>query len=455
MKESLFVHVDLGNGETVLAGQYINSSTEFTLRGVQYQRGGVFMYSSRYVNDSRAFSLDPVNLPLHGDAVFYNPGSRSHSGIFGVLLDAGPDAWGRHILQTLRDPQPTTENEILLAGTGDGVGAVVFSRTADKCVAHRPTLPFSSLADLHAAADLFMRKQEVSPGQKALLEAAVSLGGARPKTQIHEDGSIWIAKFDRHDDPFSYAMTEFVTMQIARDAGIHAADVALAQTAVGAVCLVRRFDRTGDTQHHIMSARALFNAFDVADYSKKRLSYVGMARLFNRVCDTGAETQTEIFRRMVMNVAIGNTDDHLGNHAIMRRSDTGRVSITPAYDVVPNHRLKGSQCLGLSDTAGGGGATVPSDINIANAAMQMGIPQNEAKQITRQVLDAAASMPERLAATGMTREEIFLVTACGNTPALERFAGAAIKLPVSSTRISAVESGPLDGVVSGSPGPTR
>ncbi|MGD8832848.1 MAG: hypothetical protein PVF57_19735, partial [Pseudomonadales bacterium] len=56
MAEKLFVHVDLGRGEKVLAGQLLVDESK-----------GRFKYARAYTERPDAFPLDPINLPLNAD----------------------------------------------------------------------------------------------------------------------------------------------------------------------------------------------------------------------------------------------------------------------------------------------------------------------------------------------------------------------------------------------------
>lgn len=108
MAEKLFVHVDLGDGKKVLAGQLLVDEIR-----------GRFKYAKAYINNLHAFALDPINLPLT-DEVHENPRTRETPGVFGVLIDAGPDEWGRRQLTKTCQPPPVTNIEFLLAASGQG-----------------------------------------------------------------------------------------------------------------------------------------------------------------------------------------------------------------------------------------------------------------------------------------------------------------------------------------------
>mgnify|MGYP000126724331 FL=1 len=91
---------------------------------------GRFRYGKSYLRNPAAFALAPINLPLSEQEY----STTFQQGIFGVLSDAGPDAWGQKIILSLHRTKPQNRLEFLLAGGGMGVGALTFSlsRSATK-----------------------------------------------------------------------------------------------------------------------------------------------------------------------------------------------------------------------------------------------------------------------------------------------------------------------------------
>ena len=115
MLEKLFIHADLGDGTILLAGQLIVDD-----------KTGRFKYAKAYINHPQSFALDPINLPLNAD-IHVKHRTRDTPAMFGVLIDAGPDEWGRRWLTKTRQPPPVTQVEFLLAASGEGVGALHFA----------------------------------------------------------------------------------------------------------------------------------------------------------------------------------------------------------------------------------------------------------------------------------------------------------------------------------------
>jgi serine/threonine-protein kinase HipA len=79
------------------------------------------------------------------------------------------------------------------------------------------------------------------------------------------------------------------------------------------------------------------------------MGYPALARILRRIgMVEGAANQhdaRELFRRMVFNILVDNTDDHEKNHALLieRPFDYGQVRLAPAYDILPTNSGQGFQ----------------------------------------------------------------------------------------------------------------
>ncbi|MEZ5561017.1 MAG: type II toxin-antitoxin system HipA family toxin [Pseudomonadales bacterium] len=395
MSEKLFVHADLGNGDVVLAGQLLVDNTQ-----------GRFKYARAYLENPRAFALDPINLPLT-EGVHVNPRTRETPGVFGVLIDAGPDEWGRRQLSKTRRPPPVTPVEFLLAASGEGVGALHFTAEIRDQPKPPPQRPFENLVHLQRIAADIEAGREVDRSLEPYFFHGSGLGGARPKTLIDHDGRHWIAKFGRDSDLVDMCRVEFAAMRMARAAGIDVPDVAFTETARGGVVLVERFDRSGTAQHHLISVASLINKFDITQFDEAAMSYPGIVQLGKRIGARTDRLAEVIFRRMAFNVAIGNTDDHLRNHAFYKIASERDYLLTPAYDIVPNTGLQGSHAIAL-----GAFGSTPSRDNFEAAAHRMGLARDVAVAIARDVLAVAARWREYMAEAGVGNADMGVLERC-------------------------------------------
>lgn len=78
--------------------------------------------------------------------------------------------------------------------------------------------------------------------------------------------------------------------------------------------------------------------------------YPQLAQLLRRVAPAAhiARQQEQLFRRMVFNILVDNTDDHEKNHALLRQPD-GSWLLAAAFDVVPAAQGLGYQALLVGD----------------------------------------------------------------------------------------------------------
>jgi serine/threonine-protein kinase HipA len=395
MAEKLFVHADLGDGEKVLAGQLLVDKKQ-----------GRFKYARAYLENPRAFPLDPINLPLT-DAVHVNPRSRDTPGVFGVLIDAGPDEWGRRQLTKTRRPPPVTHVEFLLAASGEGVGALHFTGEIGDIPKPTPPRPFENLVHLqHIAADI-EAGNEVDRSLEPYFFHGSGLGGARPKTLIEHDGRHWIAKFGRDSDLVDMCKVEYASMRMARAAEIDVPDVEMTETARGPVVLVERFDRSAEAQHHLVSVASLINKFDITQFDEAAMSYPGIVQLGKRIGSRTEALAETIFRRMLFNIGIGNTDDHLRNHAFYKMASESEYQLTPGYDIVPNTGLQGSHAIAL-----GAFGTTPSRDNVEAAAHRMGIERNHAVAIAKDVLAVTEAWRDYMAEARVTASDLAILERC-------------------------------------------
>jgi serine/threonine-protein kinase HipA len=395
MSEKLYVHVDFGDDTILLAGQLIVDD-----------KLGRFKYAKAYINHPRSFALDPINLPLNTD-IHVKHRTRDTPAMFGVLIDAGPDEWGRRCLTKTRQPPPVTQVEFLLAASGEGVGALHFTGNLGDPVQPPPERPFENLVHLQHIAGDIEAGREVDRALEPFFFHGSGLGGARPKSLIEHDDREWITKFNRPSDLVDMCRVELASMRMAREADIEAPDVALTETDRGPVLLVERFDQAPNEQHHLVSVASLINKFDITEIDESTMSYPGITQLGKRIGHLTSDLGTVVFRRMLFNIAIGNTDDHLRNHAFMKRSSASDYSLSPAYDIVPQISLQGSHAIAI-----GPFGSSPSVDNIQAALRRMGVTDELGHEIAGAVLEVTATWRDYMTDAGIGASDLALLERC-------------------------------------------
>ena len=368
-----------------------------------------FTYGRSWKGRDEAFALDPVHLPL-GEA---EPAPQP--GMYGCLLDAGPDRWGSALfdqrfdgwMEDLRKQHPSahrrpaTHLERLLLAGDDRVGALAFGLTPDEPVLRPAIVPIQSLADLENLMVRFDAGEPIEPTM-ALAAQGTSLGGARPKvTARDDDGRLWLAKFRRKRDSLDIVRIEHATMTLARAGQIDAAETMLVPLGEHDALLVKRFDReAGDRRVPFLSAMSLTGHRDT-DIGG---SYIDIA---DRMRLTGgtSEDLKELFRRMAFNVGCNNTDDHLKNHGFLHRRGQWRLS--PAYDIVPNIEIFGVQAISV----GRYGTTASLD-NLLTQAGRFGLDDANARQIAAEVGGALSGWKAHFRNHGVSQKDIDRLEPC-------------------------------------------
>jgi serine/threonine-protein kinase HipA len=214
---------------------------------------------------------------------------------------------------------------------------------------------------------------------KRLLLRGGSLGGARPKASFAHEGALWLAKFPAVGDPLDVQTLEALALGLAANCGIRVPQCMTLPIGRGETAfLSRRFDRFGDNarqRQHFLSAGALLDI----PYESSDGSYLDFARVIRRLSVQPKADLVELFRRMVFNLLIDNTDDHLKNHGMLCVGGD-RYVLSPAFDLVPQLTNLGYQMLSID------GTTQESSLELAiNAAPHFDLSEDEAGAIVREM----------------------------------------------------------------------
>jgi len=344
---------------------------------LQDQRRKVALsYDAAWIASAQGFALSE-DLPLQAGLML--PAERDTA--VGAVDDARPDQWGERVIRLLERPARLSLLEYLYFAGDDRFGALGVSLHPDIYVA-APTaaMPtFDGLADMHQAVQRVMAGEAVSEQQRRLLQPGVSMGGARPKSLMHINGASWVVKFSEGGELDS-PLVEHASMQLARRCGIHTADTLALPLPQGHAVAVKRFDREGVKRLHVLSAHVALRAAGEA------MGYPELAQLVRRLGhpDQVRAQQQELFRRMVFNILIDNTDDHEKNHALVRGAD-GFYALSPAFDVLP-----AAQGLGYQQMRVGALGHESSIDNALSQARAFGLTDAQAQQTVAEIVSQVA-----------------------------------------------------------------
>ena len=402
--KTIFVYDDFSADQPVLMGcLYVN-----VIKGGE-------SYSFEYDKDwlkktGLTLTLDPELMPYSGRQ--YPTGKN----IFGVFADASPDRWGRVLMNKRerilaekegRKPSKLYGSDYLLGVYDETrMGGIRFMANpegpflSDDKETAAP--PWAALRTLEEASRNF-ENDEIGLTEKwlnQLIKPGSSLGGARPKaTVVDTKDQLWIAKFPSKNDENDTGAWEMVAHDLAALCGLNVPEAKLEKfSPLGSTFLIKRFDRLGSKRVHYASAMTLLGKTDGASAADGS-SYLDIAAFIKSNGAQPKKDLIELWKRIVFNMAVTNTDDHLRNHAFIL-TDKG-WGLSPLYDVNPvpyGNELS----LNVDEE--------DNSINIdlaVQTAVRFGISKPDAEAWAADILKIVRDNWEKIAAGyGLTRRQI-------------------------------------------------
>lgn len=305
-----------------------------------------FEYNKEWLARDSYRLLDP-------DITFYSgPQYPADKENFGIFLDSMPDTWGKTLMKRREAQDARARNEKArtlyeidyLLGVYDAsrMGALRFKTDPDGPFLENdncnPTPPWSSLGDLQEAVNHLendTQSDDIRQWISVLIAPGSSLGGARPKANIlGKDKDLWIAKFPSKTDTVDKAAWEFLTYKLAIASGIEMSESRIERIS-GAyhTFLTKRFDREKANRIHFASAMTMTGNTEES-LKKNTPSYLDLVDVIENYGTNVEENLQQLWRRIIFNIAVSNTDDHLRNHGFILNEKGWELS--PAYDLNPS-----------------------------------------------------------------------------------------------------------------------
>jgi len=397
------IHIDF-DGETRPVGSlWIATGRRGTL-------SSTFRYAESWLEYRNAFAVDPL-LDLTSGGLFHK------ERLFGAITDSAPDRWGRSLIARAERMRARREGRaprylndldyVLRVSDLTRQGALRFASAegGDFLATHDTAAvpPLVELPRLMAAAQGFLDNPDSEEDLRILLAPGSSLGGARPKASVLDDeGRMSIAKFPKNDDTYSVSAWEHLALELARAAGIRTAESRMLSIDGRDVIVLPRFDRDGELRIPFLSAMSAVDAVD-----QEARSYLEIAEVLRRF---GASTRSdlrELWRRMVFNVLISNTDDHLRNHGFLY-AGSGGWRLSPAYDLNPIPADIKPRFL--STAIGVDPEDTTASLDLAFEVVEyFDMEEDEARAVAREVADVTRHWADRAHAIQIHRTEIDLM----------------------------------------------
>jgi serine/threonine-protein kinase HipA len=399
METEVYVYVDIA-GTPHLAGR-------LWARVRKGRESATFEYHPGWLEYADRFSLEPA-LTL-GPGPFHTPSGKP---LFGAIGDSAPDRWGRVLMRRAErrraersgeTPRTLMEIDYLLMVDDEArQGALRFARQeggpflAEHEAARIP--PLIDLPQLLSAAEHVVGDTDSDEDLRLLLAPGSSLGGARPKASVRDrDGHLAIAKFPHKDDEINTVLWEAIALRLAAKAGIPVPDWRIEQVLNKPVLLLRRFDREQGQRIPFLSAMSMLGASD--NESRSYLEFVDALRRYGA---SPKQDMHELWRRIVFNILISNTDDHLRNHAFLYTGPDG-WRLAPAYDLNPVPTDIKPRILTTAIDLDDGSASLDLAMSVVG---YFELDEDKARVIAAEVGKAVTTWREEAARLGLTQAEI-------------------------------------------------
>lgn len=322
---------------------WVNSAGPVRCGSIEFNRQlsfARFVYAKDYVGPP----LDPLNLPVDRMQKSFKVDLKHNPQmIHRVFLDYLPGPWG---LNVLYGEFPYLER-LNAAETLHWLG----SRTVGCLAFHVDVLenecPVNGASRLE---EVRRRSVDVAMGRlarvgslelqagvgetpKFILGGLAAFGGARPKCSFKDHrGGQWLAKFNVDGDPYNCARVEHGTAMLARAAGIDAVQTRCVKVpGANDILFVKRYDHRDSAGGHKVSIFSLLSGEAAPHHSGS--DYRLIIGALDRVCRSHVQTRWEMVRRMLFNIAVHNTDDHLKNFEVVLHDAQEGFVLSPAFDV--------------------------------------------------------------------------------------------------------------------------
>lgn len=399
METQALVYVDL-DGSPLLVGR-------LWARMRKGRDSASFEYDDSWLEREDRFALEPA-LQL-GPGPFHTPRDKP---LFGAIGDSAPDRWGRVLMRRAErrraeaageTPRTLREIDYLLHVNDEArQGALRFALETDGPFLDTgndmPIPPLVDLPRLLSAAEHVAGDSDSDEDLRLLLAPGSSLGGARPKASVRDaDGRLLIAKFPHRDDEIDIVRWEAVALQLAENAGLHVPQWRLETVGDRPVLLLRRFDRADGTRIPFLSAMSMLGALD--NETRSYMEFVDALRQY------GAAPKADmhlLWRRIVFNILISNTDDHLRNHGFLYAGPDG-WRLAPAYDLNPVPVDIKPRVLATAIDADDGTASLELALAVAG---YFGLENAEARGIALEVGQAVSGWRQEAARAGFTAGQV-------------------------------------------------
>ncbi|MBX3193084.1 MAG: HipA domain-containing protein [Labilithrix sp.] len=166
---------------------------------------------------------------------------------------------------------------------------------------------------------------------------------------------------------------------------------------------VTRFDRVvGEGRVDLLGLESLYAIAGVAEWGAATPKEDLAAALARYATDPARELE-ELLVRDVIDVALGNTDNHGRNTAVLKH-EGGRIELSPVYDLAPmilDPQGIARVCRWRDEDGG-----FPSYARVAEALEPLGLPARASRERLRALADRVGDLPSIMRDEGVPRQVI-------------------------------------------------
>ena len=362
----------------------------------------VFTYADEWLENPNSFELAP-SLPLN-EYPQISTGNRENrrTALPGAISDTLPDSWGRGIIAKVLGGTPTELDFLVSVNDATRIGALRFLDDDSVPMAQwtDPVPRLNQLPDLRRLGAAYeSQAKNIKEVAWEILGSSGGLGGARPKSDFDDGGTLSIAKFTSARDNLPVERAEVATLNMARLCGINAAEARLELLDTDhPVAIIKRFDREGERRRHYISAQTFLQAGH-----RDLKHYTDLADLMREYAAEPLAQLKELHSRIMFDCLIKNQDNHLRNHGFLYAGGRNQWVLSPAFDINPvpskGHELE----TGISELSGNEGSVEA----VIEAAPFFEIDQDDAVVRAKEMAQTISENWKRLfRQQGMTAAEV-------------------------------------------------
>ncbi|MDR2538830.1 MAG: type II toxin-antitoxin system HipA family toxin [Bifidobacteriaceae bacterium] len=355
-----------------------------------------FQYAHNFLENEKCYQISP-DLPLTREVIRMSERIPTP----GVFRDMLPDEWGsnliwrssssdQYVMSVVENPQFLHQLDVLkITSDLTRQGNLRLANESNEFIAPQlsPLPIVDSLDEIAESKNHYLSNIFETEEILRLKNVVSSIGGAAPKVScLDRRGNLYIAKFFKADitgQITSNPIFEEVCLRIARELEIETEKSQLIQLSNGEYAFIaKRFDRLDGNRIPYLSLYSMVEG----KVNRSETSYELLGELvFSKF---GAKASKDFFVRVALNIAVNNTDDHLGNTGFLFDFSSEQWELAPLFDIYPNSNIKGQSPVSVKKNNVHNSRGFSDLIDIAPV---FGLSKDVAKKITHKVASAVSS----------------------------------------------------------------